>query len=208
MELKSPSLIIISAPSGAGKSTLCNMLVDHYKDIKYSISCTTRKPRGDEKNGMHYFFMDDSEFIINKSEGNFLEYAKVHDNWYGTLKKTIGADLSNNFSVVLDIDIQGAKSIRDYFEIGKGIWKIDGTELHYDYFDIFIHPPSLNILEQRLKERGVNSDEEISRRIAEAKKEVEGSSEFQFQLVNDDLNKTYKELSKIIKDPHSKKKTS
>ena len=189
---KTPKLIVISAPSGAGKSTLCNLVVENNNYIKYSISCTTRKPRGDEKHGVHYYFISDDEFKKNIANGNFLEYAKVHDYFYGTLHQTIFDSLSNGFNIILDIDVQGAANIR---KIVSGNANLYNKE---NFIDIFIHPPSLKILEQRLIERGVDSNEQIRMRLKNAKKEIAMSDNFCFQIVNDDLSNTYLKLMELL----------
>jgi len=188
-----PKLIVISAPSGAGKSTLCNLIVENNAHIKYSVSCTTRKPRGDEKHGINYYFMSDDEFRKNINDGNFLEYAKVHNYSYGTLHQTISDSFSNGFNIILDIDVQGADSIRKMVSQNSNLYKKE------NFIDIFIHPPSLKVLEKRLIERGVDSNEQIRIRLKTAKEELEMADHFCFQIVNDDLNDAYSKLINIIK---------
>ena len=108
-----PLMIVVSAPSGAGKSTLCNRLVDEFPKIKYSVSCTTRDPRGDEKDGEHYYFLSKKEFKERIKNGEFLEHAKVHGNFYGTLEDTVLYAMEEGYHVLLDIDVQGVKQLRD-----------------------------------------------------------------------------------------------
>ena len=108
-----PLVVVVSAPSGAGKSTLCNRLVEEFPNIVYSVSCTTRDPRGEEKDGVHYYFLSKKEFKTRVKNGEFLEYAKVHGNYYGTLEDTLLFAMEGGHHVLLDIDIQGARQIRD-----------------------------------------------------------------------------------------------
>ncbi|MBM4152948.1 MAG: guanylate kinase, partial [Kiritimatiellaceae bacterium] len=132
-------LLVISAPSGAGKSSLCNRLVEKYPEMVYSISCTTRAPRGQEKDGVHYHFLSEEEFCARVANGEFLEHALVHGNRYGTLRKTVEEALTQGRDIIMDIDVQGAQQIRQAC-----------AEMHKDnvirksFVDIFIAPPSMD----------------------------------------------------------------
>ena len=139
-----PLLIVVSAPSGAGKSTLCDRLVDEFPAVTYSVSCTTRAPRGDEKDGVHYYFLSKREFKERIRNGEFLEYAKVHGNYYGTLEDTVLYAMEEDRHVLLDIDVQGARKIR------QALVHLDPRNpIRRGFTDIFISPPSPEELEKR-----------------------------------------------------------
>ena len=190
-----PLLIIISGPSGSGKSTLCSKLVADQEAVEYSISCTTRKPRGSEKNGVNYFFLTKKEFNLRVKQEEFLEYARVHGNDYGTLEESVFSAMEHGHHIVLDIDVQGAKKIRERVKhmdkkhlIAKG------------FVDIFIHPPSMRELESRLLKRGTDSKKDIMNRLKVAEKEVIESKNYTYQIVNDNIDIAYLSLVSIIDD--------
>jgi guanylate kinase len=196
-----PLLIVISAPSGAGKSTLCDRLLAKRNDIVYSISCTTRKPRGDEVDGQDYFFLSNEQFLHEIKFGKFIEHAVVHGHKYGTPKKMVYDVMRTGKSVIMDIDVQGAKQIRNF------VAKLPNDDLlKSGYVDIFISPPSIGELKKRLKKRGENTWEEIKRRIKNAKNEMKCKSEYQHVIINDDLNRAYGELKEVLKNEAKKKK--
>ncbi|MCK5849536.1 MAG: guanylate kinase, partial [Kiritimatiellae bacterium] len=168
-----PLLIVVSAPSGAGKSTLCDRLLAERKDIHYSISCTTRQPRGLELDGRDYSFITDIQFQKYIKEDAFLEYASVHGNMYGTLKRTVTDALAEGITVVMDIDIQGAKQIRDHVRLGHS----DGIPVEA-FMDIFIVPPSMDELERRIRTRGEDEPDAIICRLDNARKEMESVDEY------------------------------
>jgi len=187
-------MLAISAPSGAGKSTLCDKLVNDFPKIAYSISCTTRPPRGDEKDGEHYYFLSKKEFKTRIKRGEFLEYAKVHGNYYGTLEDTVLYAMEQGNHIVLDIDVQGVAKIREsikHFNLDHPI--------RNGFVDIFILPPSIEELERRLRGRGTDSEEVIQKRLHNAKKEMDQAGLYSYQIVNDDLDRAYEELKEIIK---------
>jgi guanylate kinase len=187
-------MLAISAPSGAGKSTLCDKLVNDFPKIAYSISCTTRPPRGDEKDGEHYYFLSKKEFKTRIKRGEFLEYAKVHGNYYGTLEDTVLYAMEQGNHIVLDIDVQGVSKIREsikHFNLDHPI--------RNGFVDIFILPPSIEELERRLRGRGTDSEEVIQKRLHNAKKEMDQAGLYSYQIVNDDLDRAYEELKEIIK---------
>lgn len=188
-----PLFIVMSAPSGCGKSTLIDMLLQEYHDIVYSISCTTRAPRGEEEDGLDYHFLSKERFEELLKEDAFLEYAKVHDNYYGTLKAPIVEVLAEGNSMILDIDVQGAAKVREY------VRALPNTDpLKIGYVDIFINPPSLEELRERLERRGTDSREVIEKRMRNAEGEMSRAGEYMFQMTNDDLAICYKRLCDLI----------
>ena len=188
-----PLFIVMSAPSGCGKSTLIDMLLQEYHDIVYSISCTTRAPRGDEEDGLDYHFLAKERFEQLIGADAFLEYAKVHDNYYGTLKAPVEEVLAEGNTMILDIDVQGAAKVREY------VRRLPDTDpLKIGYVDIFINPPSLEELRERLERRGTDAPEVIEKRMHNAKGEMSRAGEYMFQVTNDDLAICYKRLCDII----------
>jgi len=177
---KKGAILIISGPSGCGKSTL---LKEVYKDINnyyFSISTTTRAPRVGEVNGVDYFFVSKEEFEEDIKNDDFLEYAKVHDNYYGTSLKPINKALEEGKLVIFDIDVQGHEIVRN---------KINALVT-----SVFITTPSLKVLEERLNSRNTDSSEIIEKRIKNAKAEVEFFQDYDYLIINDDLQIAAKEL--------------
>ncbi|GAB6887625.1 guanylate kinase [Desulfothermus okinawensis JCM 13304] len=168
--------LIISGPSGAGKGTLTKMLMEEFPDIQFSISYTTRKPRPGEIDGKDYVFVSKEEFEKLIKEDMFAEWANVHGNYYGTPKREIEEKLNRGFDVVFDIDVQGARNLRQ--NLTEGVF-------------VFILPPSIEELKQRLKKRGGDDPDTIDTRIRNAKKEMETSQEFDYAVLNDDLSRAY-----------------
>ena len=175
-------LFIISAPSGAGKTTLCTMLMKKYPAVNYSISYTTRAPRENEINGKDYFFIDKDTFKTMADNNDFIEWAEVHGNFYGTSKSQIETALNNGMDIILDIDPQGAMQLKE---------KI--TNATY----IFITAPSMNELKERLVKRGTEKDEHISLRLENAKKEVEYFMHYDYLIINDASDEAFKQLESI-----------
>ena len=188
-----PLFIVMSAPSGCGKSTLIDMLLQEYCDLQYSISCTTRDPRGMEEDGIDYHFMSPERFKELLGENAFLEHAEVHGNYYGTLKSPIEEVLAEGNSMILDIDVVGAAKVRDH--VGK---LPPDDPLRDGYVDIFINPPDMQTLRERLEGRGTDSPEVIERRLANAEGEISRAGEYMFQVTNDDLAIAYKKLCDLI----------
>ena len=188
-----PLFIVMSAPSGCGKSTLIDMLLQEYHDIVYSVSCTTRAPRCDEEDGADYHFMARERFEELVGEGAFIEYAQVHGNYYGTLRRPIEEVLAEGNSMILDIDVQGAAKVRSYVQSLP-----DGDPLKAGYVDIFVSPPSLEELRSRLEGRGTDSQETIERRLANAEGEMARAGEYMHRVVNDDLGMCYRRLCDLI----------
>jgi len=176
-------LFIISAPSGAGKTTLCKQLAASIPGLWHSVSYTTRKPRGGEESGREYFFVDETVFQNMVARNEFLEYAHVYGNWYGTPRKALMDKMEQGIDVLLEIDVQGALQIKKKFE--------DGVY-------IFILPPSLDTLRVRLQGRASDSQEEIVRRLQRVKEEVWSFREYYYIVRNDDLTQSLRELQSIF----------
>ena len=188
-----PLFIVLSAPSGCGKSTLIDMLLQEYSDFCYSISCTTRDPRGEEEDGLDYHFKTKERFEELIKEGAFIEYAKVHDNYYGTLKAPIQEVLAEGNSMILDIDVQGAAKVREY------VRNLPNTDpMKIGYVDIFINPPSMEELRRRLEGRGTAAPGVIEKRLANAEGEMSRAAEYMYQVTNDDLAIAYKRLCDLV----------
>lgn len=176
-------LFVISAPSGAGKTTLCQELMNAFPDIKFSISCTTRDKRAGETDGVDYHFISEDKFRKMISEGAFAEWAEVHDKLYGTKIEDIRKATEEGHDIILDIDWQGARQIRE--RIGGGVY-------------IFILPPSIEELERRLRERGKDSEEIIRKRINNAREELSHSSWYDYSITNDNLPAAANALKSIV----------
>ena len=186
-------MIVVSAPSGAGKSTLCNRLVDEFPRIAYSVSCTTRTSRGEEQDGEHYYFLSKKEFKERIKNGEFLEHAKVHGNFYGTLEDTVLYAMEAGSHLLLDIDVQGAAQIRE------SLVRLDPRNpIRRGFIDIFISPPSMEELEKRLRGRGTDEEKVIQKRLSKAEEEMAHAPKYSFQIVNDDLETAYNDLKAII----------
>lgn len=189
-----PLLIVISAPSGAGKTTLCERLREAFPNMTYSVSCTTRAPRGNEVDGTDYHFLSVDEFKRYVAEGRFLEYATVHGNLYGTLKPSVREALERKQHVLLDIDVQGAAQIR------AALAPLSATDpLKQGFVDIFIAPPSLDALRARLERRGEDSQATIAERLANAREEMAQAGAYRYRVVNDDIETAFARLQTIIR---------
>lgn len=177
---KKGAILILSGPSGCGKSTLLKEVYKDISDYYFSISTTTRAPRTGELNGVDYFFVTKEEFESDIKNDDFLEYAKVHDNYYGTSLKPINKALEEGKLVIFDIDVQGHEIVR--------------TKLDSIVTSVFITTPSLTVLEQRLNTRNTDSVEIIEKRIKNAKGEVEFFQDYDYLIINDNLETAAKEL--------------
>jgi guanylate kinase len=177
------TVYIISAPSGSGKSTLVNELRSHVAGLKFSVSYTTRAPRGSEENGREYFFVSREDFEAMIRNGEFLEYADVYGNYYGTARRFLRDAEQDGTDLLLDIDVQGASQIKS---------KIP------EACSIFILPPNREILEWRLRHRGSDSDQVICRRLATARREIENYDKYDYILVNDRLEPSVGQLKAIV----------
>ncbi len=182
-------LIIVSAPSGSGKSTIVNWLMQEHPELKlyFSISCTSRAPRGTEQNGVEYFFLTPEEFRQRIKNEEFLEYEEVYqDRFYGTLKAQVERQREAGQNVVFDVDVKGGINIKKFY----------GEQA----LSLFIQPPSVEELRRRLNGRGTDSQEAIEERLAKAEYEMTFASQFDHIIVNDDLEKAKEETLRIIKE--------
>ena len=177
-------LLVISSPSGTGKTTICKKLLEHDKNIHLSVSVTTRKKRKNEVEGIDYYFRTKKEFLNLKSERSFIENAFVFENYYGTLKSEVLEQLENGIDVLIDIDWQGTRQITKAM---KG-----------NLIKIFLLPPSIKELKKRLSKRNSDSIKEIDFRMSNALKEIKHYDEYDYVLINNDLNKTFQQIVKIL----------
>ncbi|NVK72903.1 MAG: guanylate kinase [Oceanospirillaceae bacterium] len=189
MDKHKGNLFILSAPSGAGKSTLYKALLNQDAKVRISISHTTRAPRTGEEHGREYYFIDDESFLDMIAEDAFFEHAQVFDNYYGTSKESIFGMLEQGLDVILEIDWQGARQVR---------------QLYPDAIGIFILPPSLVALEERLRKRATDSDEVIQRRMSKAINEMSHYHEYDFVIVNDDFDAALSQMAAIFQAMRSK----
>ena len=183
-------IFILSAPSGTGKTTICKLLTQKLPDLKFSISHTTREPRNSEVEGTDYHFTSKKEFEEKIERGEFLEWAKVFKNYYGTAFESVDRHHLNGDDVLIELDVQGAQSLRD---------------IHYKAVFIFIMPPSLETLEIRLKNRGTESANIIQERLKISKKEMQLSTLYDYILTNVDAEETTDHLLAIITAEHLRK---
>jgi guanylate kinase len=181
--LKGGELFIVSAPSGAGKTTLCRKLCSTVPLLKHSVSFTTRPRRKNEKNNIDYSFISKERFTAMIKKGKFAEWAMVHGNFYGTSIKKLLDIKKRGYDAVLDVDVQGAMQLKHAF---------------HEALFIFILPPSMKILEQRLKARMSDNPGEIKKRLQNAREEIKRYKEYDFIVVNDDLRKALKDMESII----------
>ncbi|MFQ5928917.1 MAG: guanylate kinase [Acidobacteriota bacterium] len=177
------NIIVISAPSGSGKTSLTDRVLKEVSDLKFSVSHTTRKPRRGERDGAEYFFVSEKEFQVMMERDSFLEFAYVHGNLYGTSRAFVDAQLAAGNDVILDIDVQGAMKIK---------------EKNPEAVLIFVLPPSLEVLEARLKGRGSDDESVIDRRLQIAKEELKYYRNYQYVIINREIEESLGELKSII----------
>ncbi|HJQ69615.1 MAG TPA: guanylate kinase [Blastocatellia bacterium] len=177
------TLIVVSAPSGAGKSSLVEGALKRLDRLKYSVSYTTRKARGEERDGVEYYFIGEEEFLAMRERGEFLESAEVHGYLYGTQRATIERILAEGSDVILDLDVQGAAQI---------------VRQMPEAVTVFVLPPSREILESRLRMRNLNDPEDLELRLKNASREVSEYRNFKYVIVNDDLERATRELEAVI----------
>ena len=177
-------LFIISAPSGTGKTTICRYLLGKFSNLKLSISATTREPRKKEENGVDYFFITKEQFEKKITDKQFLEYAKVFNNYYGTPINFVKEQLQQQKNVLFDIDWQGTRKIKEKNE--------------FNITTLFLVPPSIDILRSRLEKRG-DSKEKIEERIGGFKNDAEKADEYDYVIINDDLNRACFEIENIYR---------
>lgn len=178
------NIFIISAPSGAGKSSLIEGLIAKDNAIKKSISVTTRQPRSGEQNGQHYFFTSEADFQTRINDGEFLEYALVHGNWYGTSKVLVEKELEKQNDLILEIDYQGAQAIREQFPSS---------------ISIFILPPNKTVLRSRLEKRNTDDIATIEQRLNAASNEISHISDYQYAIINNNFDEALAELVAVVK---------
>ena len=176
-------LIIITGPSGVGKGTIVKKVLDRHSDIWLSISATTRNPRMGEKDGENYYFLTDEKFIEMIAKKEFLEWAQFAGNYYGTPLSTVNEKIEKGFIVLLEIEVEGAKQIKEKFP---------------EALSIFLLPPSKEELEKRIRNRGTEKEEAINRRLRRANYEIASSDKFDFVLTNHNVDETVKGVFKII----------
>jgi len=177
-------ILVISSPSGAGKTTICKKLVDDLDGLELSVSVTTRKKRKDEIEGKHYYFKTDNEFQTLIKKSKFLEYANVFGHFYGTLKNEIVSKIENGLDVLVDIDWQGTRQIEKY--------------LPDDIVKVFILPPSMKELENRLGKRASENKQNFLKRMSEAKKEISHYKEYDFVIVNNEIETAVNQIKSIL----------
>lgn len=177
-------IFIISAPSGSGKTTLCRALMDHMPDLLYSTSYTTRLPRNGEHDGIDYNFISKEEFEKGIEDGRWAEFAEVHGNYYGTSAEILDDAIRSGRDILLDIDVQGAEQI---------------IKNYPDSVTIFIQPPSIDILRQRLEKRGADGQDVIEIRLKDAEKELARKDMYRHVVQNDNLQKAIDHLIEVVK---------
>ena len=182
-------LLVVSGPSGAGKGTICKSILEQNDHIKLLVSATTRKPRTGEVHGVNYFFIDKEEFKKMIEQGEFLEYAQIYDNFYGTPKAAIMETLEKGQDVILEIEMQGARQVKEVYP--EGIF-------------VFVLPPSLKELKNRIVGRGTETAEEIEKRFSCAFEEIKQIDDYDYFIVNQDVEKSVKELESIISSEKNK----
>jgi guanylate kinase len=187
------NLFIIAAPSGCGKTSLVESLIKDHKNLRVSISHTTRIPRAGEINGTNYHFVSVSEFQKMAKEGEFVEHAEVFENLYGTSKELINDNLKNNTDVILEIDWQGARQVKQNMP---------------NAISIFILPPSKDALELRLRNRAQDDESTIKKRMLDAENQMSHYSEFDFLVINDDFNSALSDLESIISSSNNSTRTT
>jgi guanylate kinase len=186
MDMGMGRLIVLTGPSGVGKGTLLRSLVERHPDLYLSISATTRTPRPGELDGQNYFFLSRMEFERLIAQGELLEWAEFAGNLYGTPRQPVENQIKQGRSVILEIELEGARQIRKYFP---------------DALRIFILPPSLPELEFRIRHRGTESEEAISRRLQRARAEIDAATEFDMQIVNDDFEQALDRIESALFTP-------
>ncbi|PID82987.1 MAG: guanylate kinase [Clostridiales bacterium] len=181
---KRGNLIIVSGPSGVGKGSITEIVRNIDENISFSVSATTRLPRKGEVDGKHYYFIDKEQFLDRLNKGEFLEYNEHFDNYYGTLKSEVDKFLSQGKDVILDIEVVGAKKLKD-----------SGVKAIF----VFVLPPSLNELKRRIKNRGSESEEMLEKRIERALMEVSYINHYDYYVINENLEQSSNDLLNIIK---------
>lgn len=179
--------ILFSAPSGSGKTTIIKRVMDYFDCFEFSISATSRNPRVGETDGVDYYFLDKDTFVKRVQAGDFLEWEEVYEGtWYGTLKSEIDRICKKGKIVIFDVDVNGGINLKKYF----------GEEA----LALFVMPPSIEVLEQRLRKRGTESEESIQKRLGRSAKELNEASKFDVTIVNDDLERAVEETRRVLEE--------
>ena len=186
----SPLLIVISAPSGGGKTTLCQQLLARRPNMVRAVTCTTRAPRAGEHDGVDYYFLDAATFLKRVQAGNFLEHATVYGHSYGVLKSEVVEKLRQGFDVLLTVDVQGAATVRAQAE--------GDSELKRALVSLFLAPPSLSLLEERLKKRGVDAPEVMQKRMNVARQEIAHWKHFDYLIISTTVEEDLRLAQAII----------
>ncbi len=176
-------IIVVSAPSGVGKTTVIKYLLSQRQDLILTVSATTRKPRLGERDGIDYYFISEEEFKTKIENNEFVEYARVHDALYGTLKSEMERCLNSNKHIILELDIQGMRSIKSFYP---------------EAISVFILPPSMSEMERRLRNRGTESEEKLKMRIMRATEEMKSRTEFDYNIINYEVEQSAYDLNTII----------
>jgi len=182
--------LVISGPSGAGKSSVCKKLLAKEENLHFSVSCTTRRQRNNEEDGRDYYFLSREEFDRRIETGEFLEFAEVHGNMYGTLREEVEQYVHQGDNVILDIDVQGARQVNS---------RIINSMLGYYTEYLFIGPPNFEALEKRLKDRSTDNNETIRQRLQTAKTELQAWHEYTYLVINDDLEEAVEQTQSILR---------
>lgn len=185
MSNETGKVIVITAPSGTGKSTLIKTLKEEFRELHWSVSFTTRPIRSGEIDGKHYFFISKEEFLKKKDQGDFIEWAQVHGNYYGTSLGFVRSKVDHGYSLLLDLDVQGADSLKKEFQ--------DECKV------IFISPPSLEELEKRLRGRATESESMISLRLENARQEMLRKNDYDYCITNDSIEQAYNDLRAVVR---------
>ena len=185
-----PLLIVLSAPSGTGKTTLCEQLLLARPNLTRAITCTTREPRSGEQDGVDYYFLDAGTFLKRVQAGNFLEHATVFGNSYGTLKSEVVGKLRQGKDVILNVDVQGASTIRHESK--------EDHELGRALLSVFLTPPSMQILEERLKKRGLDPGPVIQKRLSVARQEIAQWKHFDYLIISSSISEDLRRMQAIL----------
>lgn len=182
---KKGKILVLVAPSGGGKTTMARRILDDFDQIRFSVSATTRAPRKGEKDGVNYHYISKEEFKEKIDNGDFLEWEEVYDGTlYGTLRKNVEKELEKGYFILLDIDVLGALNVKKIFE--------------KDALAIFLQPPSIEILKERLQKRATDAQQDIQTRLERAKKEMAYANRFDHIIINDDLETAYSQIKKLV----------